>query len=142
MSKDKKVEIKFLHDKRDVSIVNGKKIVHEEYIILGPKGLTVKFYHKEGDQSEKYIIKAVEGDKFKFISMKNDEEKKEEVFTKEDLLDEIKKHKLLKFALDFIKTQKGGAKVKSTSKKSSKKGSKSGSKKMKRGSKTKKSSKH
>ncbi len=138
MSKEKKEKsnIVFLHDVRNASIINGKKIVHEEYVINGPKGLLIKFYHKENDVTVKYVIKALDANNFKFKSMIG-EKVSDQTYSKDDLLNELKKHKDLKFALDYIKTQKGGAKVsskgaskkkvetKTTQKKGSKKGSKS-----------------
>ena len=102
-------EINFLHDKRNVSISNGLKIVHEEYIIDGEKGLMIKFYHKEGDNFNKVTVKALGDGNYKFISSRNDEDKREETLSKKDLLEELKKSKMLKFALDYLDKQKGGA---------------------------------
>ena len=105
----KKSDIKFLHDKRNVSISNGQKIVHEEYVIDSPKGLTIKFYHKEGDNFHKVTIKALDDGNYKFISSRNDEDRREEVLSKKDLLNELSKSKMLKFAVDYLDKQQGGA---------------------------------
>ena len=43
----------FLHQVSNKSIVDDKVTVHEESIIDGPKGLTFKMFHQEGDKKEK-----------------------------------------------------------------------------------------
>ena len=49
-SRKNKQNINFLHEKTSTTISNGNKVVHEEYIIDGEKGLTIKFFHKEGEE--------------------------------------------------------------------------------------------
>jgi hypothetical protein len=104
----KKSDIKFLHDKRNVSISNGHKIVHEEYVIDGSKGVMIKFYHKEGDEFNKVTIKALEDGTYRFISSSNNEDKREEIMSKKDLLKELNKSKMMKFAVEYLEKQKGG----------------------------------
>ena len=124
--------ITLLHDIRNVSIKDGKKLVNEEYIIKGDKGLKIKYYHKEDDDIEKIVITGSD-DKYKMKYYKNKEDVVETEFNSEkELMAEIKKNKKLKFAVEQMKggavQLEGGAKKKA-SKKASKKVSKKGSKK-------------
>lgn len=118
--------LKFIHQKLEKTLNDGKKTNHEEEVFHGSKGLTIKYFHKEDDKSTKISVYEKDGKYFMKTAVKKDkdsEPKKEEVeILKADLAKELAKHKELKFALDYIKTQKGGAsKKKSTIKKSSKK---------------------
>ena len=45
--------IKILHDIRNLSIKNGKKVVEEEYVIQGEKGLKIKYYYKDEKKKRK-----------------------------------------------------------------------------------------
>ena len=126
-------EIKVLYDYRNLSLKNGKKVLDEEYVIEGEKGLKIKYYHKEDEDIEKIVITGSD-DKYKMKYYKNKEEVVETEFNSEkELMTEIKKNKKLKFAVEqmkggAIKELEGGAKKKS-SKKASKKVSKKASKK-------------
>jgi hypothetical protein len=128
-------KLNFLHDVKNRFIKDDKVQVDEEYIIDGPKGLTIKYYHKEGTEIEKITISGKD-DNYKMVVISGGD-KKETSLSKSDLAKEIGKNKKLGFAKDFLKTQKGGrkgskAKKGSTTKKSSK---------TKKGSRTKKGSK-
>ena len=106
----------------------------ETKLIHGDKGLTVKFFEKDGKNMSKIlIIKKPEGFLLKVI--KNGETS-EQILTKDQLLKELKKYKELEFASEYIKSatiaRATGRKVKKTSKKSSRKGSRKGSKKSSR----------
>src|SRR5690606_29147815 len=93
-------------------------------------------------------VLAGKGDKYVLKSNLNGV-KEEKTLTKREMLDELSKNKKLKFAADFLKTQKGGALLRrivhvmsrTKSKKGSKKGSRKGSKKGSKRKTTKKSSK-
>uniref|UniRef100_A0A6C0EC76 Uncharacterized protein n=1 Tax=viral metagenome TaxID=1070528 RepID=A0A6C0EC76_9ZZZZ len=129
-----KGKLSYLHDFKHTTIKDGKKVVHEEYVINGTKGLRIKYYHKENDNIEKIVV-GTKGDGNYFLkTTKNKDTKTEENLSKDDLLKVLKKDKSLDFALDYIKKEmKGGSrktsrKTKKSSKKSSKKGSKKGSK--------------
>lgn len=103
----------------------------ETKLIHGDKGLTVKFFEKDGKNMTKIlIIKKPEGFLLKVI--KNGETS-EQILTKEQLLKELKKYKELEFASEYIKSatiaRATGKKVKKTSRKGSKKGSKKTSRK-------------
>ena len=133
-------KLNFLHDVKNRSIKDDKVTVDEEYIIDGPKGITIKYYHKEGTEIEKISISGKD-DSYRMIVISGGE-KKESTLSKSDLAKEIAKNKKLAFAKDYSKSQKGGRKSsrsgsKSKSKSKGKKGSKSGSKarKTKKGSK-------
>ncbi len=133
--------LKFIHQKLEKTLNDGKKTNHEEEVFHGSKGLTIKYFHKEDDTSTKISVYEKDGKYFMKTAIKKDkdaEPKKEEVeIPKSDLSKELAKHKELKFALDYVKTQKGGASKKSTIKKKSSKKStiKKSSKKTKKSSK-------
>jgi hypothetical protein len=130
--------INILHDIRNLSIKNGKKVVEEEYVIQGEKGLKIKYYYKDEKKKEKITITGKDG---KYI-MKTiiDDKVDEKELDEKGLKDEMKKSKL-----KFAKEQLGGKSsaqindLEGGAKKRSKSGSKkSGSKKAgskKRGSK-------
>jgi len=120
----------FLHDQRSKSISNGKKLVTEEYIIHGDKGLLIKYYHKDGDNTEKIII-TKKGDNY-LLKTDINGTKEEKELSKDAIVKEINKNKNLTFALQYVKSQAGG---KRGSRSGSRKGSRKGSKRnMKRGS--------
>ena len=50
----------------------GKKIVDEEYVIQGEKGLKIKYFHKDDKESEKIVITGKDG-KYKIKSTVNGE---------------------------------------------------------------------
>lgn len=102
-------------------------VVHEEFIAHGEKGLTIKFFHKEGKEVMKVVIvKKPEG-----FMMKTTMGGKtsEAMLSKADLVKELKKHKQLKFAVDFVESAKNLARPKRSSRKA---GSKKGSRKVSR----------
>lgn len=125
-------KLNFLHEVKNRSIKDDKVQVHEETIIDGPKGVTIKYYHKEGTDIEKISISGKD-DSYKMVVISGGN-KTEHTLSKSDVAKEIAKNKKLGFAKDFSKAQKGGKKG-SKSKKASKTGSKKGSKR--RGSKSK-----
>jgi len=126
--------ITFLHESMNVNIANGKKITNEENIYFGSKGLTMKFYHKEDDKTEKVVVVAKGDDKFLFKTNMNGDIKEEEL-SKSEVLKKLdsKKHK---FMIEFLKDSKNLKRMSRTlkggAKKASKKGSKKGSRKMSR----------
>ena len=121
--------INILHDIRNLSIKNGKKVVEEEYVIQGDKGLKIKYYYKDEKKKEKITITGKDG---KYI-MKTiiDDKVDEKELDEKGLKAEMKNSKL-----KFAKEQLGGATsgkindLEGGAKKRSKSGSKkSGSKK-------------
>lgn len=100
-------KLTYLHKVINESIKNGEKMTYEELIIEGPKGITVKMFSKDKNGAERISISGKD-DKFVMRTMVGD--KKDEVtLTKDELVAELKKNKKLKFAAEFVKTQKGGA---------------------------------
>src|SRR5271154_5585092 len=93
--------VTLLHDVKSTSIVDGKKIVHEEYVIIGDKGLTIKYYHREGDETDKLVIYRKEGKYFLKTGSKDKQEEKE--IDADELIKFIGKDKRLKFASDVLK---------------------------------------
>jgi len=132
-------KLNFLHDVKNRFIKDDKVQVDEEYIIDGPKGLTIKYYHKEGTEIEKVTISGKD-DNYRMVVISGGD-KKESTLSKSDLVKEIGKNKKLGFAKDFLKTQKGGRKGSKAKKASSTKTKKSSSSKAKKGSKARKGSK-
>lgn len=131
---------KFLHEVNEKQVKDGKVMVHEELIIHGDKGVTMKFYHKENDKIMKVVIvKKPEGYLLKTVM---DGKAGESTMSKADLLKEVKKHKQLKFIQDYLESAKDLARPvkrgsrKAGSRKGSKKGSRGGARRMsKKGSK-------
>ncbi len=129
----------YLHKVLEQSVKDGKSFTHEESVIHGPRGLTIKYYSKKDDDVEKIVIYSKDGS---FI-MKTD--KGEKTLSKDDLIKELDSNKKLKFALAYVKTSKASLSrtikraskktSKRTSKKTSKRTSKKTSKKSKRSSK-------
>ena len=125
----------YLHKVIQQSVKDGKASTLEEIVVDGPKGLSVKYFSKSGDNVDKIVIYGKD-DTFK-MKINNDEKN----LTKSELIDELKSNKKLKFASDYAKTQKGGQlqnvkiqeggakKASKKNKKSSKKPSKKHSKK-------------
>lgn len=126
--------IKLLHDNKSTKIVDGKKIVDEEYLIIGDKGLTIKYYHREGEDTDKLVIFKKDGQYFVKTGSKDKQEEKE--ISADELIKLIGKDKRLKFAAELLKDikqivkQEGGKKRSKRSKKSKKSKKSKGSKKM------------
>ena len=129
--------IEILHNYKNESIKKGKKMVDEEFLIKGEKGMKIKFYHKDDDQSEKIVITGKDG-KYKMKTYIN-KDVTEKDLDEEEFKKELKSSKL-KFAKEQLKGGSsdkkdkkdlmGGAKRKGSKKAGSKKGSKkAGSKK-------------
>jgi hypothetical protein len=94
---------KFVHEDKKSSLVDGKKEVHEEFIIDGDEGLFIKFFQQEGDKSEKITIKS-KGSKFSMITSKGKDDKgKEEELTHDELVKELSKNNKMKFAIDYVR---------------------------------------
>lgn len=120
----KKGSIKMLYKNDQMSIKNGKKEVNEEYLIHGEKGLKIKFYRQVDDKKEKVTILSKD-DKF-FVKTESNGKVQEEILSKDELLKKVEKNKDLSFAIEHLKTMKGGKRKgsKKPSKKQSKKSSK------------------
>ena len=119
------MSLKFLHKVLNESLKNGVREAYEEQIIEGPRGITIKLFKKDADGVEKILITGKE-DNYKMRTQKG-EKKDEKDLNLKDMLAELKGNKLLKFAAEFAKTQKGGKLF--GGKRSSKKASKTASKK-------------
>jgi hypothetical protein len=116
--------LKYLHKVLTQSLKDGVAETHEELIVDGPKGITIKLYKKKDDVVEKIMIMGKD-DKFTLKTQKGDAKDSKDL-TRSELLAELSKNKSLKFAAEFAKTQKGGQLLggRKTSKKASKKASK------------------
>ena len=115
----------FVHKLSSTSVKNGKVEVHEEMIVKGDKGLIIKHYHKDDKSKVKMVAKMMDNGSFSVRTMDGDK-KDDKDMSKEDFLKMLAKDKNLKFAHDYLKTMKGGARRKS------RKGSKKASKKRSR----------
>jgi hypothetical protein len=93
--------INILHDIRNLSIKNGKKVVEEEYVIQGDKGLKIKYYYKDDKKKEKITITGKDG-KYMMKSIVDDKVDEKELDEK-GLKAEMKNSKL-----KFAKEQLGG----------------------------------
>lgn len=89
-------------------IKDGTRIVDEQYVIVGEKGIKIKYYCVKNDDIEKIVITGKDGE----YTMKKtkDNNTVESKLNNKDLLNELKDSKL-KFAKDYIKDSlKGGSK--------------------------------
>ena len=98
---------KYLHHVLNKSVKDDDATTYEEMIVEGPKGIMVKLYTKDKNNVEKIVIRGT-GNNFE-MTTQNGEDKNLKSLSKEEMLDEFKKNKKLKFAAEFIKTQKGGS---------------------------------
>ena len=124
----------FLHKVLNQHMKNGEVTTYEEVIMDGPKGITVKLYSKDKNGVERISINGKD-DKFTMRTIDGDK-KNEVILDRDGLINELKKNKNLKFAAEFLKTQKGGewlGRPKRASKKGSKKASRKGSRKQRGG---------
>lgn len=96
----------YLHKEAKQSIKDGVSSTYEELIIEGPNGIVIKYFSKDDKGDEKIKIVGKD-DKFK-MTVKEGDKVEEKELTKDELMNELKKNKKLKFAVDFTKTQKGG----------------------------------
>ena len=124
--------IEVLHDIRNLSIKNGKKVVHEEYFIRGDKGLKIKSYHKDDKTKEKHTITGKDGN-YLMKSYIGEDKVVEKELDEKGLKSELKQN-MFAFAKDLLKggssDLEGGAKKRGSKKASSKKtGSKKASSK-------------
>ena len=119
-----KGKAEFIHKLSHTSVKNDKVEVHEEYIVKGDKGLLIKHYHKSGGKASKLVAVMKDDGSFSVRTMEGDK-KDEQTMSKADFLKMLAKDKNLKFALDYLKGIKGGARKRSKKSKSRKsKGSK------------------
>lgn len=99
--------------------LKGEFIVkHEEIIIDTPKGLKIKYYHVDKDGKEKVTIFRNKDGTFAFKIQSGGKED-QKTLSKDELVNEVKESKHLKFVLDFLKTQAGGEWSMARAKKSS-----------------------
>lgn len=137
--KESRSKLLFKHEVLNKTIKDDKVVMHEELLEHREKGIFFKHYHKEGDKTEKFIGVQNEDGTFNVRILKDGEESKMEGVSKSDLLKMLAKDSMMKFALEYLKKQKGG---KRKSRKGSRRGSRKGSRKAKRSTrKNKKSSK-
>ena len=101
--------VEYFFENTQRSTVNGVRKTREEYIIKGDKGLTIKFFSKEGDKSEKLIIKD-NGSNFDVMSTADGKQEDKKTMSKDELLKLVSKDKNLKFIADFLENMKGGSK--------------------------------
>ncbi len=125
-----KSSVKYLHKFSHTTVQDGVASVVEEYIIHGDKGLIFKYYNKS-DKSKMKIVGRQNADGSFHLRILDGDKSEEKTLSKEEVLKMLAKDKNLKFALDFLKSQKGGKKAskksskrKSSKRKSSKKASK------------------
>src|SRR5947208_2259420 len=96
----------YLHEVNEKFIKEGRKIIHEEKITDGTKGLYIKYFNKEGDKTEKLEIIGREGEYV--VKTTEDDKKEERTMNKNELLAFLGKGKKYKFIVDFLNLQKGG----------------------------------
>ena len=122
---------KFIYHRNKEDTVNENKVQTEEFLRDGPKGLTFRFMHldKKKNHYKKIVGKLADDGKSLNIGVK---EEGKDLVTMDIKVADLKKHKELKFVVDYIakdmakfrKSMKAGKRRKSSRKKSRKKTSK------------------
>lgn len=97
------MSVSFVHSVKEMHLNNGKKTIHEEYMLNGEKGLYIKYFDRVDDKTKKIVILNKNG---KYI-IKEDGEAKEDQ-TKADVDAFIKKNKSLSWAKSLV--EKAGVK--------------------------------
>ena len=100
-------KITYLHREIHEKIVDGKRTIHEEMIIDGPKGLTFKLYIKNGEKETK--ISGIKKNGDFIVNVKKGDKKETVTLDRKEFLEMLKKEKELDFAKKYIETLKGGA---------------------------------
>jgi hypothetical protein len=100
--------IEYLHNIVNKSIKGGKINVMEEKIITGSKGITVVFYSRSDDKSEKVIITG-QGDKFTMKVFKDGKPGETTELNYTGFKKALKDNKNLGFASKYFDSVKGGA---------------------------------
>jgi hypothetical protein len=85
----------YLYKNVQQSVKDEKASTLEEIVVDGPRGLSVKYFHKSGDKVDKIVIFEKNGE----FTMKTGNEEK--TLSKAELLEELKSNKKLKFALEY-----------------------------------------
>ena len=103
-SSKEKGDLIFLNKSLTVTFENGQPHTHEETVSESKEdGLKIKYYDKKGEVVDLVLITSKGNE---FLLVVGSEEK---IITKEELVKEVKNNKKLTFALNFVKSQKGGA---------------------------------
>ncbi len=121
-------KLKYLHKVVNQSLREGVASTYEEFITESERGIKIKVYSKDKNGVDKITIFGKDNS-FSYKSQEGDKTD-ERTLTYDDLVSELKKNKKLKFAADFVKTQKGSAvmgRVKGKKASSKKKAAKRGS---------------
>jgi len=84
---------------------NGKYVFVEQAIYEGPKGITIKLFNQENDKIEKILVSKNDDGTF-MLKIRKGEKEDIKQLSLEDLKKEVKKHKVLEFAHDFISSLK------------------------------------
>ena len=96
----------YLHELTSREKKDGNWVVHEEMLVHGDRGLSFKYYHKEGNSIEKITGRQNPDGTFILITTINGE-KETRTLSQDQLVKDLSKLKHMKYATDYIKTQKG-----------------------------------
>ncbi len=111
-TKKPRTKLTYLHKKSHTEIKGDDKLVVEEVVMDGPRGVSFKFFHKKNDKTKKVTGRQDEAGKFSLRVMEDKEVKLDEKdLSLADLLKHLKKMKDLDFAVKYLsaaKKQKGG----------------------------------
>ena len=121
--------LEFLHQQTSKSVVGDTVVIHEESVVHGDKGLTIRFYHKEKGHKMKVLVVGKGTGEYVMKRSEDDKAPVETKLSKSDLVKELKADKNLKFALEYVQSAKTLARSKAGSRKGSKKGSRKSSRK-------------
>ena len=98
--------LNYLHKVLNQTFKNGVSETYEESIIDGPRGITIKLFKVDATGVKRILISGKD-DKFTMKTKKRDKEE-EKTLSKDELLSVLNTNKSLKFASEYVKTQKDG----------------------------------
>ena len=108
--------VTYRYDQSYSYMKKGIKHTIKENVIDGPKGLSVMFLEKKGDEFYKFYIKETEKNKFEFTEKKGEKEESAKIISDKDLMKILKLHKL-ESIIKYISDERGTYKGKRVSKK-------------------------
>jgi hypothetical protein len=108
MSKQTKSELKYYYNTSLEEVKDGVMSMIEETVIDGKKGLSIKFFKKSDDKLDKVSAKQKEDGTYVMSVIKAGKKEEKDNLSKSSLITELKKHKEMKFAVDYLSKMKGG----------------------------------
>jgi len=108
--------ITYRYDQSFSFLKKGEKNTVKESVIDGPKGLTVIFLEKKGEEFYKIYVKEIEKNKYEITEKINETENEKQFIDEKELLKILKNHKL-DIVINYITKERGTYKGKKVSQK-------------------------